>query len=106
MDEVIPVFEGDVLPQPRARRKGHPLVAWGFILVMVGAITWLQSFRSEGRAVKTEERAGLRIMQMNGRIIVGFAQFFPSPSSPHQIQTLSTATIPRRFQPITLESCD
>ena len=103
MDEVIPVFEGDVPPEPRARRRGHPLVAWGFIVVMVGVITWLQSFRSEERAVKTEERAGLRIMQMNGRIIVGFAQFFPSPSSPQQIQTLNTGTIPRRLQAITLE---
>src|SRR6266851_3881395 len=103
MDEVIPVFEGDVLPQPRARRKGHPLVAWGFILVMVGAITWLQSFRSEERAVKTEERAGLRIMQMNGRIIVGFAQLFPSPSGHHEIKTLNTGTIPHRLQAIILE---
>jgi len=103
MDEVIPVFETDLPPELPARRKGHPLVAWGFIVIMASAITWFQSFRSEERAVKTEERAGLRIMQMQGRSIIGIAQFFPSPSSPQQIQTLNTGTIPRRLQAIILE---
>ncbi|HEV2949308.1 MAG TPA: CPBP family intramembrane glutamic endopeptidase, partial [Gemmataceae bacterium] len=103
MDEVIPVFESDVPPEPPVRRRGHPLVAWGFIVVIVGVITWLQSFRSEERAVKTEERAGLRIMQMQGRSIVGISQFFPSPSSQQQIQTLNTGTVSRRLQAIILE---
>jgi membrane protease YdiL (CAAX protease family) len=103
MEEVIPIYEDDLPPEPPVRRRGHPLIAWGFIIVMASGITWLQSFRSETRAIRTEERAGLQIMQMQGRSIVGFAQFFPTPQNQQQVQTLNTGTVSRRLQAIILE---
>lgn len=103
MDEVIAVSQPDVPSEPPVPPRGHPLVAWGFIILMAGGISWLQSIRSEERSTKSQDRAGLLMMQMQGRLIVGWAHLFAGSSGQTPIERFNTGSIPRRLRAIILE---
>jgi membrane protease YdiL (CAAX protease family) len=107
MDEVIPVSESDFPLESPAPAKSWPLVAWGFIILMAGAIGWLQSLRSEKRAADTEDRAGLLMMQMQARSIVGVAELFSIPMGRTENQTqfkaLNTGSVSRRLRAIIVQ---
>lgn len=103
MADVIAVSEPDPPQEPRLPPRARPLLAWGFIILMAGGISWLQSIRTEERSVKTQDRAGLLMMQMQGRFFVGLAHLFAGPPSQTPIENLNTGTIPHRLRAIILE---
>jgi membrane protease YdiL (CAAX protease family) len=103
MEDVIFVSDPDVPPEPPMAPKGRPLLAWGFIILMAGGISWLQSIRTEERSVKTQDRAGLLMMQMQGRLLVGIARLLPVPSNQSPVESLNTGSVSHRLRAIILE---
>src|SRR5262245_7197416 len=103
MEEVIAVPEEEATAQTRAPRKGHPILAWSAIILLVAGLYVLQTFRSEKRVTSDNGQADLLTMQLQARYIVGAAQFTQNKSALEpQVATLNTGPIPRRLRAIIL----
>jgi membrane protease YdiL (CAAX protease family) len=102
MEDVIAVPEDEAQAPTRAPRKGHPLLAWIAIIGLVAGLFFLQTFRSEKRAVSENGQADQVMLQLQARNIVGLAQFANKSDFEVQVLTLNTGPIPRRLRAIVL----
>jgi membrane protease YdiL (CAAX protease family) len=86
----------DEAPRPR----GHPLLAWLAILLLVGVTTFLAAERPMSKASENKDRIALVVMQMQARYLVGVASLVghKDPKFSGQAQALNVGTVPQRLR--------
>src|SRR5438128_967277 len=102
MDEVIPVPEEDAADQVKLPPKGHPILAW---IAIVGLVVFLyarQAHLSQERASSPNDKTDVFTMQLQGRYLVGAAQFPNKATFEPQILALNIGPVSRRLRAIIL----
>jgi membrane protease YdiL (CAAX protease family) len=91
-----------VLPAEPGRR-GYPVIAWSFILVIVAGIVVLQTIRPPRGGPEIKEDTALVTMQLQARYLVGAASLLGSnPTFYTQAQTMNVGTVDQRLRFIAL----
>lgn len=89
---------------PSELPRGRPLIAWVVIVLFVAGVTSLQFIRARVRDSGTNDRIGVALMTMQGRYMVGAANF-PGVSRLDlykEAVSLNTGPIDRRLRFVTL----
>src|SRR5438067_11337929 len=102
LDEVIPVPEDEASDHVKLPRKGHPILAWIAIIGLVIFLYVRQAHLSQERASSPNDKTDVFTMQLQGRYLVGAAQFTNRTVYEPQILALNTGPISRRLRAIIL----
>jgi membrane protease YdiL (CAAX protease family) len=90
----------DEAPRPR----GHPVIAWLAIVLLVGIAVVLTDARPASKDPQGKNHVALLLMQMQGRYIVGAASLLghSDPSFYRQVQALNVGPVPERLRFVVL----